>query len=56
MPERSLDWRVYVADGAGVIDTTIEQYFSAPGAVVVPLVDKAIFNKPQKVLPSFIRT
>ena len=47
---------IFVANGSGRIDPAIEQYFSARGSVIVPIVDQAISTVPQTVLPPFIAT
>jgi hypothetical protein len=47
---------IFIADGTGVIDPTMEQYFSFPGTIIVPLVDTLIAKSAQTVLPRFLKT
>jgi hypothetical protein len=44
---------IFIADGSGAIDSMMEAYFSQPGTVVVPIVDRSMTAQPQGVLPRF---
>jgi len=47
---------IFVADGRANIDPTMGTYFSAPGNVIIPVVDKSIASPPQGALPAFMKT
>ena len=47
---------IFVADGSATIDKEMEQYFSDPGTVIIPVVDKSIAHPPQGALPTSMKT
>ena len=47
---------VFVADGSRAISSTMKQYFTEPGSLIIPVVDQRIAVDPARVLPIFMQT
>jgi hypothetical protein len=47
---------IFIADGTGTIDPSMETYFSDPKTTIVPIVDRSVATQPQNVLPRFMNT